>query len=204
MAPPGPAAGSPSPSHSLQAGCRVSLFLAPENAWAPAQGHHVGAPGVATSSRNQPPKTAPRMGPSPAPNWPERHSRPGFSHKPIWRCLRHSLRIGDRLSPNPKTRNGLSSSPQLPGSLTHPSRLRSLLLGGGSSSGSFSRQYGGPTGRQPETDKQLNIQPQEEMRSTPQPSLRRGALLKTPQLQKVRNRDGIKRGGWRETGKNTY
>lgn len=60
-------AGSPSPGHRLQAGCRVSLFLAPEDAWAPAQGHHVGAPGVATCSQNQPPEDCSPHGPEPGP-----------------------------------------------------------------------------------------------------------------------------------------
>lgn len=120
MAPPGPAAGSPFPGRSLGAGRRVGPFLAPGNAWALAQGHHVGAPGVATCSQNQPPRTAPRMGPSPAPNWPKRHSRPGFSPKPIWRGLRHPLKTGDRLSPDPSLKTASTRIPRcLVALLTH-------------------------------------------------------------------------------------
>lgn len=74
--PPWPAAGSPSPSPGLGAGRRSGPFPAPGNAWAPAVGHHVGAPGVARCSA---PEDCSRKGPSPAPNWPERLSRPGFS-----------------------------------------------------------------------------------------------------------------------------
>lgn len=170
--PPWPAAGSPSPSPGLGAGRRSGPFPAPGNAWAPALGHHVGAPGVARCSRNQPPKTAPAR----ALARPQTglSGSPGLASplKPIWRGLRHLLQTGNRLPIDPKPRDCLSSSPQLPGFLTHPSRLRSLVLGGGSGgggsfSGSFSRQYGGSAGRQPETDKQLNIQPGEETRSPP-------------------------------------
>lgn len=120
----------------------------------------------------QPPKTAPAR----ALARPQTglSGSPGLASplKPIWRGLRHLLQTGNRLPTDPKPQDCLSSSLQLPGVLTHPSRLRSLVLGGGSGgggsfSGSFSRQYGGSAGRQPETDKQLNIQPGEETRSPP-------------------------------------
>lgn len=65
-APPRPAAGSPSPSPGLGAGRRGGPLPAPGNAWAPAQGHHVGAPGVARCSRNQPRRLLPQ-GPSSGP-----------------------------------------------------------------------------------------------------------------------------------------
>lgn len=92
-------------------------------------------------------------------------SAPGLASLPqtYLERLRHPLQTRDRLSPDPKPRDRLSPSPQLLGFLTHPSRLRSLLLGGGSGS-SFSRQYGGSAGRQPETDKQLNTRSREESR----------------------------------------
>lgn len=170
---PGLPPGARPPSRGLGAGRRVGPFPAPGNARAPAQGHHVGAPGVARCSRNQPPKTAP-AGALVRPQTGLSCS-PGLASPltPIWRGLRHFPQTGDRLPLGPTPQECLSSSPQLPGVLTHPSRLRSLLLGGGSSgsfSSSFSRQYGGSAGRQPETDKQLNIQPREETRSPP-PSL---------------------------------
>lgn len=49
------------------------------NAWAPALGCHVGAPGVAKVLPEPAFEDCSRQGPSPAPNWPERLRRPGFS-----------------------------------------------------------------------------------------------------------------------------
>ncbi|XP_076421281.1 uncharacterized protein LOC143271994 [Peromyscus maniculatus bairdii] len=64
----------------------------------------------------------------------------------------------DEPSPDPAARD-LSPGTHRPSCLTHPSRLRSLRLGGGRSgsfSGSFGRQYGGSAGRQPDRDKHLH------------------------------------------------
>ena len=125
---------------------------------------------MARCSRNQPPKTAPRLGPNLAPNWPERRSRPGFSPQTYLEAIQTSSADCRQALARLQAPRLPSPSPQLPGFLTHPSRLRSLLLGGGSGGsfgGSFSRQYGGSAGRQPETDKQLNIQSREETRFRP-------------------------------------
>lgn len=72
-------------------------------------------------------------------------------------CFRHLLQIRDRPSPDPAPQH-LTPDTHLLSRLTHPSRLRSLRLGGGRSSsfsGSFGRQYGGPAGRRPDGDKRF-------------------------------------------------
>lgn len=69
----------------------------------------------------------------------------------------HLLQTTARPSPDPAPQH-LSADTHLPSRLTHPSRLRSLRLGGGRSgtfSGSFGRQYGGPAGRRPDGDKRF-------------------------------------------------
>lgn len=115
-----------------------------------------GAPGP-LGSRSQPrglPPVRPCAGPTLArgalPTW---FLLPHLSARP-----RHLLQTRDEPSPDPAPRD-LSPGTHRPSCLTHPSRLRSLRLGGGRSgsfSGSFGRQYGGSAGRRPDRDKHLH------------------------------------------------